>query len=114
METEEYTYFVPFTQYIAPNGKRKPNSIELRGEPAEKAKALVDAGWDFGVEILSTGMVSMTAEAPLLDGEDDTYEDIELSPNTMEIYTHAEALVDRAYTVQELRVILAAPPEALR
>jgi len=49
-----------FTQYVFPNGRRKPEFIQ-RPEPIEKlAQELIDAGWTFEIECFpDTQVVNM-------------------------------------------------------
>lgn len=51
---------IPFTQYLRPDGRKKPVEI-VRPQPVmERAEAIMAAGYSFEIEELSNGMVSMT------------------------------------------------------
>jgi len=52
---------VPFTQYIRPKGRHKIITIYRSPEVEEMAIACIDAGYGFEAEILSNGMVNLTA-----------------------------------------------------
>jgi hypothetical protein len=49
---------IPFTQYLRPDGRPKSIVIERPEPVAEKAKRILDAGFRFECEVLSTGDVS--------------------------------------------------------
>ena len=51
---------IPFTQYLLPNGERRAVSINRPDPVVEKAKAIMEAGFRFECEMLSTGHVSFT------------------------------------------------------
>lgn len=51
---------IPFTQYLLPNGERRAVSINRPDPVIEKAKAIMEAGFRFECEMLSTGYVSFT------------------------------------------------------
>ena len=51
---------IPFTQYLRPNGRKFQTSIERPKEIADKAFKLIDSGYRFEAEILTTGQVSFT------------------------------------------------------
>jgi hypothetical protein len=53
---------IPFTQYLLPDGRTKAVYFETDEEVGEKAKALLEKGCHFDVEILTTGVVSLTCE----------------------------------------------------
>lgn len=55
---------VGFTQYMMPNGRKVPVSITLEGpiELESKVQSILDAGLSFGIEMLTTGQISMTIE----------------------------------------------------
>lgn len=55
---------IPFTQYIAPHGAPKAVSIEVRPEIAAKAATIINHGFRFECEVLSTGQVSATITDP--------------------------------------------------
>ena len=52
--------FIPFTQYLLPNGRRKEVTIEVDQDVAEKARELIAEGLAFECEVLTTGHVSLT------------------------------------------------------
>lgn len=53
---------IPFTQYLMPDGRKKLAAIEMEAEVEAKAKTLLEKGCHFDIEVLNTGMISMTCE----------------------------------------------------
>jgi hypothetical protein len=79
---------IPFTQYLLPNGERRETSIERPSDIEAKAQAIIDAGFRFECEMLTTGAISLTISS----GEDDV---------AMEVCTNGPAVlvaVDRLVT----------------
>lgn len=58
---------ISFTQFLRPNGEQRPVTIDRPAAIEAKAQQIVDAGYRFECEELSTGAVSLT----ISDGEDD-------------------------------------------
>ena len=88
-------YSIPFTEYVPPNGETRPKFVTVSGQDAERAKFIVDFGWKFEVELLSTGLVSMTVS----DGHRDVA--IALAKNDNKIYEALSNLITE--TVLKLR-----------
>lgn len=53
---------IPFTQYLRPNGHTRSISILMNEDVETKAKVLLSKGYHFDIEVLSTGMVSISCE----------------------------------------------------
>jgi hypothetical protein len=53
---------IPFTQYLRPYGAQRDVFIDMPPDVEAKAQALIAQGYRFDIEILTTGMVSMTCE----------------------------------------------------
>jgi hypothetical protein len=53
---------IPFTQYLLPNGRQRPMTIDMPEDVEKKAHALIERGCHFDIEILRTEEVSMTCE----------------------------------------------------
>jgi len=54
-------YLIPFTEYKLPNGRQVDMDFPCYGDDlAEKAQAILDAGFRFDIEILRNGIVSAT------------------------------------------------------
>lgn len=51
-----------FTQYVRPDGHRKTISIPCEQVLLDKAQTLIDANYVFEIEVLRSGLVSMTVE----------------------------------------------------
>ncbi len=58
---------IPVTQYMRPHGKKVIISIERPKDIYSKAKEILNAGYLFEIEVLTTGQVSLT----ITDGEED-------------------------------------------
>jgi hypothetical protein len=77
-----------------PDGKTRPTSIEMDEDTEEKALALIKLGCHFDVEMLSTGLISMTCEK---DDEEDELIAIELCENNPNVITATRKLVLDSY-----------------
>ena len=64
MQTSTDTAAIPFTQYMRPDGRAVPVSINVSPDVATKARAIIARGLVFECEVLSTGQVSMTITDP--------------------------------------------------
>ena len=82
---------IPFTQYVPPNGMQVPVLFDASEEIERKAHELIAAGYSFGVEALSTGIISITCS---IDDEDIA---IQLSQNGPDILERVDAMVNDAY-----------------
>lgn len=51
---------VNFTQFLRPDGRKKTTAISMPDNVADKADAIVAAGYRFECELLTTGHVSFT------------------------------------------------------
>lgn len=71
---------IPFTQYLRPDGRKKPISVEMPKEIEESAYRFIEAGGWYEAEVLEGGIVSLTA---CFVTEDDGPQDIaiELADN---------------------------------
>lgn len=81
---------IPFTQYLRPSGQPRGISVERPDGTANKARRLIDAGYAFECEVLTTGDVSLSVS----DGESDIVG--EIVPNGPEIPQAVDRLVDKA------------------
>lgn len=81
---------IPFTQYLLPNGRRRQINIDRPAPVEAEARKLIEAGVDFEVEILVTGVVSLTASYE----EEDIA--IELTRNGPEMDDAVDRLVKEA------------------
>lgn len=80
---------IPFTQYLKPGGRRADVSIERPAHIASMADRIMERGYRFECEVLSTGQVSLT----VADYEGD--HDIELCNNGIEVPGAVDRLVTR-------------------
>lgn len=55
---------IPFTQYLRPDGERRSVSIDRPEEIERKALAIIQAGYVFECEELTTGYASLTITDP--------------------------------------------------
>lgn len=58
-------YEVEFTQFLRPNGRKKPVFMPTSKTAADKAEEIKSAGYKFEVEVLTTGHVSATIADPI-------------------------------------------------
>lgn len=50
---------IPFTQYLMPDGRTRPMTIDRPAEIERKARDLIEAGYRFEIEVLMTEEISM-------------------------------------------------------
>ncbi|WP_230280234.1 hypothetical protein [Croceicoccus sp. Ery15] len=81
---------IPFTQFVAPNGHRRPVTIEVSDDTAAKARLIIQRGFAFECEVLMSGEVSLTITDP---EEGDL--DIEVVMNGPGVREAVERLVNR-------------------
>lgn len=55
---------IPFTQFLRPHGERTPVTIDRPDSTAKQAADLIARGYEFHIEELTTGEVSMTCFWP--------------------------------------------------
>lgn len=58
---------IPFTQFILPNGERRPRTFNADREVEALADELIAAGYRFEVEVLRTGQVHLDCCGAALD-----------------------------------------------
>lgn len=99
---------IPFTQYLRPNGRTRPMTIDRPAAIEEKAHALIDLGARFEIEELMTGQVSMTCE---LDDETDPEElhvlGHEICANGPSVIEAVDTLIHRSW--EHMEVLTSAP-----
>jgi hypothetical protein len=86
---------IPFTQFLRPNGVPRPIVFETTPEQAEveaNALRIIEAGYRFEAEELSTGDISMTIAGPDEQGEEVDVA-IEVVPNGSAVVPAVERLV---------------------
>lgn len=88
---------IPFTQYLRPNGRTKEVMIDMPADIELKAGKLIESGCHFDIEVLSTGIISMTCER-----EDDVLA-IRLSTNGPEVPIAVGKLIDDATAKLEMQ-----------
>jgi hypothetical protein len=55
---------IPFTQYLLPNGRKQQTFIEMDEDTFKAAAGLIEKGYRFECEILTTSDVSLTCVDP--------------------------------------------------
>ena len=80
---------IPFTQYLRPDGRAVPVSIDRPEEISTLAQRIIDAGFQFECEHLSTGHASLTIAGPDYD------EDIEVVENGPAVPVAIDRMVKR-------------------
>lgn len=80
---------IPFTQYMAPNGRKQDVRINRPEEVSTKAEAIIAAGFRFECEVLTTCEVSLSIAG------DDGDEDIEVVSNGPDVPNAVDRLINR-------------------
>ncbi len=80
---------IPFIQYLRPDGRQVPVSIDRPDEIANLARRIIDRGFRFECEHLSTGHASLT----IASHDDD--EDIEIVRNGPDVPVAIDRMVKR-------------------
>jgi hypothetical protein len=81
---------IPFTQFMLPNGRKVPVTIDRPDAVALKAGKVIARGGQFACEVLTTGGVSFTVE---YDDEDIC---IEVCQNGPQVFAAVDRLVEEA------------------
>ena len=90
-QDEEVFMGIEMTQFIAPNGERKTFLVERPEDIEAKAGEIIDAGYKFECEVLTTGQVSLTIADPS-EGED---VDIEVTVNDSSVNESLDRMINR-------------------
>lgn len=90
---------IPFTQYLRPDGRKRQVRIERPPDVANAAHRLIEAGYRFECEELSTGHASLT----IVDPDDEADIAIEVVPNGPEVPAAVDRLVAEAMKHMENR-----------
>lgn len=65
---------IPFTQFLMPDGRQVPVMISRPAEIEQQARAIIERGYTFEIEMLRTGEVSMEIikrVPPFIDQDDE-------------------------------------------
>jgi hypothetical protein len=89
MEPNIQEFNIPFTQYLMPFGRKVEVTIARPKEVYDKAMDIIKAGYRFEIEMLTTGLVSMT-----IAGNDDDH-DIEVVTNGPEVLMAVDRMITR-------------------
>lgn len=89
---------IPFTQFMMPDGRQVPVSIQMPVATEEKAKVLLNAGFRFEIEMLSTGEISME----VVDHEDEPIA-AEICRNGPQVLTAIAKMVEDAFDEKDAR-----------
>jgi hypothetical protein len=81
---------VPFTQYLMPDGRQRATSIDMPDDVGMLANELIEKGCRLDIEVLSTGLISMTCE------KDDRVLSIEVCPNDENVPKGVEKIIKEA------------------
>ena len=84
---------IPFTQFMLPDGKRRQTVIDMPQEIEDKALKLIEAGYRFEIEVLTTGEISMEC----LNDEEGGMLANELCENGPPVVEAVESLVNRSF-----------------
>jgi len=92
---------VPATQFLRPNGRRNEGHFTTTAEVALLAAELIERGYRFECEELSTGQVHVDCCGPLPAGDDDEGEDgavaVFVCPNDERVLAEFDTMVRRAH-----------------
>ena len=80
---------IPFTQYLRPDGRRAEVSIERPDEISTLANRIIERGFRFECEHLTTGHASLT----IADANDD--HDIEVASNGPDVPLAVDRMIKR-------------------
>ena len=84
---------IPFTQFLRPDGRRRDVTIDMPEEIEAKAHELIEAGYRFEIEELTTGHVHMDCSRP----DDDEPVALKVCANGPPVITAVTELVNDAY-----------------
>jgi len=90
---------IPFTQYTLPNGRKSKVIIDMPANIEKIAHALIERGCHFDVEMLSTGLISMTCE------KDGDLLAIEVCPNDEKVVAGVEKIIKQSAAQQGVQWI---------
>jgi DNA-binding transcriptional regulator YbjK len=82
-----------------PDGRRNEITIDMPANVEQVAHALIDKGCHFDIEMLSTGMISMTCE------KDEDLLSIEVCPNDERVVAGVEKIVKQSAAQQGVQWI---------
>lgn len=92
---------IPFTQYMLPHGHKSETSIEMDDAIFDAAAKLIEKGYRFECEILTTGDISITC----VDPEDSGDIAIEICPNGPDVIATVAKVVKQAVEFDETGVV---------
>ena len=86
-------FTIPFTQYLKPDGRKQAVEFDVTTEMGEKAQVIIEYGWRFEVEELTTMEASLT----VFDPEDEVDVSIEVVQNGPPVVPAVDRLILDAY-----------------
>jgi len=93
---------IPFTQFMRPDGRKHPVTIERPPDIETLAKAIMQAGCRFEIEVLQTGAVSMEIVTDVPDPDLRNVVAIEICPNGPQVPEAVDRLVKSAVSTLKL------------
>ena len=84
---------VPFTQYIRPNGRKRECVVSCPDTLRTNVQAIIDRGWRFEAEVLTTDEVSLT----VFDPETETNMAIQVGPNGSNVKRMVRELIKAGF-----------------
>jgi len=82
-------YDIPFTQYMMPYRRKVKFTITRPKEIYDRAMQIIDAGYCFEAEVLTTGIVSLAIS------DDECDHDMELANNGPEVLLAIDQMINR-------------------
>lgn len=86
---------IPFTKFVRPHGTQRPVGVNVDDNLAKLARTIIEMGYEFHIEALGGGLVSMTV-ASSSDIDDEIA--AEIGPNGPGIHDTVRELVMSATT----------------
>lgn len=86
---------IPFTQYLMPLGRTMTNKISRPADIEALAQKFIEAGGRYEIEMLSVGLISLTAAA-IVNGEDTDVVGPLLCQNNEEVPLAVDELVHKS------------------
>lgn len=89
---------IPFTQFLMPDGRQQPVTIDRPEEIEAKARELIKLGYRFEIEMLTTGEISIECCTP--DGEESLAQ--EICPNGPPVCDAVDNVVNDAHNARQI------------
>jgi hypothetical protein len=85
--------FIPFTEFVLPDGRQEGGGFNRPDNVADKADAIREAGYRFEIERLRTGHISMTIAGYCPQAEEETDVAQRVVPNGPEVLEAVDSMI---------------------